>query len=69
MKGGPPNHNMNVSYMDEMSRHKLITGLADQDIFQDVLAADKKSLFATISFVEGKEGGKSAVPCWGRNCD
>ena len=33
---GPPNHNI-----DEVIHHKLITGLADQDILQDVLASDK----------------------------
>ena len=52
--------NTQVSYMDEMLRHKVITGLADQDILQDVLAADKKTLPDTIAFIEGKEGGKQS---------
>ena len=47
-----------VSYMEEMIRHKIITGLADADILQDVLAADLKGLEQTVVFVEGKESGK-----------
>ena len=44
-----------VSYMEEMICHKIITGLADADIQQDVLAADLKELEKTVVFVEGKE--------------
>ena len=53
-------HNVDINYADEMIRMKIITGLADPDILQDVLAADKKSLEDTIAFVEGKEGGKKS---------
>ena len=45
-----------VSYMEEMIRHKILTGLADINILQDVLAADLKE---TVVFVEGKEIGKN----------
>ena len=47
-----------VSYMEEMIRHKIVTGLADADILQDVLSADLKGLEQTVVFVEGKESGK-----------
>ena len=47
-----------VSYMEEMIRHKVVAGLADADILQDVLSADLKDLEKTVVFVEGKESGK-----------
>ena len=47
-----------VSYMEEMIRHKVVAGLADPDILQDVLSADLKELEKTVVFVEGKESGK-----------
>ena len=47
-----------VSYMEEMIRHKVVAGLADADILQDVLSADLKNLEKTVVFVEGKESGK-----------
>ena len=47
-----------VAYMEEMIRHKVVTGLVDPDILQDVLASDLKSLEETVVFVEGKESGK-----------
>ena len=47
-----------VSYMEEMIRHKVVAGLADADILQDVLSADLKELEQTVVFVEGKESGK-----------
>ena len=33
-----------ASYVDKMVKHKIVTGLDDLDIMQDVLAADKKRL-------------------------
>ena len=49
-----------ISYMDEMIRHKVVAGLADMDILQDVLSADLKDLEKTVVFVEGKESGKKS---------
>ena len=49
-----------ISYMDDVIRHKLVTGLADADIMQDVLASEIKPLEDTIVFIEGKEGGKKS---------
>ena len=49
-----------ISYMDEMLRHKVVAGLADMDILQDVLSADLKDLEKTVVFVEGKESGKKS---------
>ena len=42
----------------KMICHKIVTGLADADILQDVLSADLKGLEQTVVFVEGKESGK-----------
>ena len=39
---------------------ELVTGLADQDVLQDVLASERKSLADTIDFIKGKEGGKKS---------
>ena len=39
--------------MDEMISHKVVAGLADSDILQDVLSADLKELEKTVVFVEG----------------
>ena len=50
--------NVKVSYMEEMIRHKVVAGLSDADILQDVLSADLKGLEQTVVFVEGKESGK-----------
>ena len=43
--------NVKVSYMEEMIRHKVVAGLADADILQDVLSADLKELEKTIVFI------------------
>ena len=47
-----------ASYVDEMVKYKIVTGLDDLDIMQDVLAADKKRLDEVVTFIEGKESGK-----------
>ena len=42
-----------------MIRHKIVTGLDDKDILQDmILTADKKELEKLVVFIEGKECGK-----------
>ena len=51
-------YELSIGYMEEMIRHKVVTGLADPDILQDILASEKKTLEETVLFVEGKESGK-----------
>ena len=48
-----------VSYTDKMIRHKLVTGLEDKDILQDLLTANKEELEKMVAFVEGKESSKN----------
>ena len=44
-------------YMEEMIQHKVVTGLVDPDILQDVLASDLKSLEETVVFVDSPAPG------------
>ena len=47
--------------MQEMIRHKIVSGLADHVILQDVLVSDFKSLEEMVMFVEGRESGKNGL--------
>ena len=38
-----------ASYVDEMVKHKIVTGVDDLDIMQDVLAAAKKGLDEVVT--------------------
>ena len=48
------------SFTEAITRFKLIAGLADTDIKQDILSKSDMSLEETIKAVEGKESGKVA---------
>ena len=49
-----------ISYADQMIRFKLISGLYDSEIKEDVLSCEEKSLEETVKFIEAKESGKIA---------
>ena len=46
------------SFTEAITRFKLIAGLADTDIKQDILSKSDMSLEETVKAVEGKESGK-----------
>ena len=48
------------SFTEAITRFKLIAGLADTDIKQDILSKSDMSLEETVKAVEGKESGKVA---------
>ena len=48
------------SFAETITRFKLIAGLADADIKQDILSMSDMSLEETVKAVEGKESGKVA---------
>lgn len=48
------------SFTEAITRFKLIAGLADPDIKQDILSKSDMSLEETVKAVEGKESGKVA---------
>ena len=48
------------SFTEAITRFKLIAGLADADIKQDILSKSDMSLEETVKAVEGKESGKVA---------
>ena len=49
-----------VSYADSIIRFKLIAGLSDAEIKEDVLSAEDKTLDETVKAIEAKESGKLA---------
>ena len=49
-----------ISYADSIIRFKLIAGLADPEIKEDILSLEEKSLDDTVKAIEAKESGKHA---------
>ena len=49
-----------VSYADSVIRFKLIAGLYDTEIKEDILSAEDKSLDETVKAIEAKDSGKLA---------
>ena len=49
-----------VSYGDQVIRFKLIAGLQDIDIKEDILSTEDKSLEETVKMIENKESGRQA---------
>ena len=49
-----------VSYADSIIRFKLIAGLSDAEIKEDILSAEDKNLDETVKAIEAKESGKLA---------
>ena len=49
-----------VSYADNVIKFKLVAGLVDEEIKEDVLGTTDLDLEATIKMIEGKEGAKKA---------
>ena len=49
-----------VSYADHVIRFKLVSGLSDEEIKEDVLAAGDLDLEKTVKLIESKEGAKKA---------
>ena len=49
-----------VSYADHVIRFKLVSGLMDEEIKEDILAAGELDLESTVKQIESKEGAKKA---------
>ena len=49
-----------VSYSDQVTRFKLIAGLHDIDIKEDILSIEDKALEETVKMIENKENGRQA---------
>ena len=49
-----------VSYSDQVIRFKLIAGLHDIDIKEDILSTEDKDLEETVKLIENKESGRQA---------
>ena len=49
-----------VSYADNVIKSKIVAGLIDEEIKEDVLGTADLDLEATIKMIEGKEGAKKA---------
>ena len=49
-----------VSYSDSLVKFKLVSGLLDSEIKEDILGGDEKSLEETVKAIEAKESAKSA---------
>ena len=49
-----------VSYADNVIRFKLVSGLMDEEIKEDVLAAGDRDLETTVMLIVSKEGTKKA---------
>ena len=47
-----------VSYSDQVTRFKLIAGLYDTDIKEDILSVEDKTLDETVKLIENKESGR-----------
>ena len=60
VKCGGVNCGESVSYADQVIRFKLVSGLVDEEIKEDVLAAGDLDLETTVKMVESKEGAKKA---------
>ena len=56
----PCDPSQDVSYADSMIRFKLIAGLYDSEIKEDILSAEDKTLEETVKQIEAKESGKVA---------
>ena len=52
--------NKDISYSDSIVRFKLIAGLHDPEIKEDILSLEEKSLDETVKAIEAKESGKLA---------
>ena len=52
--------NREVSYADSMIRFKMIAGLYDSEIKEDILSSEDKTLDETVKTIEAKESGKIA---------
>ena len=57
--------NTDVSYADSIIRFKLIAGLNDLEIKEDILSSEEKTLDETVRAIEAKESGKIARRCVG----
>ena len=55
-----PDCNKDISYSDSIIRFKLIAGLNDAEIKEDILSLEEKTLDETVKAIEAKEGGKIA---------
>ena len=55
-----PDCNKDISYSDSIIRFKLIAGLYDSEIKEDILSLEEKSLDETVKTIEAKESGKLA---------
>ena len=51
---------LDVCYADNVIRYKLVAGLSDEEIKENVLAAGDQTLEATVKLIESKEGAKKA---------
>ena len=49
-----------VSYANNVIRFKLVAGLIDEEIKEDVLGTANLDLEATVKMIEGKEGAKKS---------
>ena len=49
-----------VCYSDQVTRFKLIAGLHDIDIKEDILSIEDKTLDETVKLIENKESGRQA---------
>ena len=47
-----------ISYMDDVIRHKLVTGLADADIMQDVLATEINHWKTPLCLLRVRKGAR-----------
>ena len=47
-----------VSYSDSLIKFKLVSGLLDSEIKEDILVADNKLLEETVKAIEAKESAK-----------
>ena len=55
-----PGCDSEVSYADSIIRFKLIAGLSDTEIKEDILSTEDKTLDETVKAIEAKESGKLA---------
>ena len=52
--------NRDVSYADSIICFKLIAGLYDPEIKEDILSLEERTLDETVKTIEAKESGKLA---------
>ena len=60
VKCGGVNCGESVSYADQVIQFELVSGLVDEEIKEDVLAAGDLDLETTVKMVESKDGAKKA---------